>query len=332
MKIARITGFGCYVPDKVLTNQDLEQMVDTNDEWIVSRTGIQERHISSQEQASSDLALISATNALNDAGLCADDIDLIVVGTTSPDMLFPSTGCILQAKLGVPTTAVCLDVSAACSGMMYALEVANNMLRAGAYRKALVVGVDTLTKFSDFTDRNTCILFGDGAATFVLEMDTDKDGFDVVGLKLSSDGNCADLLKIPGCGSRNPASQDVIDKRLQYITMDGQAVYKHAVNSMSGISKAVLEESGLGLDDISLLIPHQANIRIIKSVGKKLKLSSDKVFINLEKYGNTSSASVGIALREAFDTNRIKHGDNIVMTTFGAGFTTAGGVLRYIKN
>jgi len=332
VKIARITGFGCYVPDKVLTNQDLEQMVDTNDEWIVSRTGIQERHISSQEQASSDLALISATNALNDAGLCADDIDLIVVGTTSPDMLFPSTGCILQAKLGVPTTAVCLDVSAACSGMMYALEVANNMLRAGAYRKALVVGVDTLTKFSDFTDRNTCILFGDGAATFVLEMDTDKDGFDVVGLKLSSDGNCADLLKIPGCGSRNPASQDVIDKRLQYITMDGQAVYKHAVNSMSGISKAVLEESGLGLDDISLLIPHQANIRIIKSVGKKLKLSSDKVFINLEKYGNTSSASVGIALREAFDTNRIKHGDNIVMTTFGAGFTTAGGVLRYIKN
>ena len=332
MKIARITGFGCYVPDKVLTNQDLEQMVDTNDEWIVSRTGIQERHISSQEQASSDLALISATNALNDAGLCADDIDLIVVGTTSPDMLFPSTGCILQAKLGVPTTAVCLDVSAACSGMMYALEVANNMLRAGAYRKALVVGVDTLTKFSDFTDRNTCILFGDGAATFVLEMDTDKDGFDVVGLKLSSDGNCADLLKIPGCGSRNPASQDVIDKRLQYITMDGQAVYKHAVNSMSGISKVVLEESGLGLDDISLLIPHQANIRIIKSVGKKLKLSSDKVFINLEKYGNTSSASVGIALREAFDTNRIKHGDNIVMTTFGAGFTTAGGVLRYIKN
>lgn len=329
MKIARITGFGSYVPEKVLTNTDLEKMVDTNDEWIVSRTGIKERHIADDNQASSDLAVHSVQNALADAGLKADDIDLIVVGTTTPDMLFPSTACIIQEKIGVPSTAVCFDVSAACSGMMYALEVANNMLKAGSYRKALVVGVDTLTKYVDFSDRNTCILFGDGAGTFVLETETDKKGFDVTGLKLSSDGSCYDLLKIPGCGSLHPASQEVLDAKLQYITMDGQAVYKHAVTSMATISKEVLKECDLALEDISLLVPHQANIRIIKSVGKKLKLPEEKVFINLEKYGNTSSASVGIALREAFDTDRIKDGDTIVMTTFGAGFTTAGGVLQY---
>lgn len=331
MKTARITGFGSYVPEKVLTNSDLEKIVDTNDEWIVTRTGIKERRISADDQSSSDLAFESTTRALADAGLSADEIDLIVVGTTTPDMLFPSTGCILQERLGVPTTAVCLDVSAACSGMMYALEVANNMLKAGSYRRALVIGVDTLSKYTDFTDRNTCILFGDGAATFVLETESDKSGFDVVGLKLSCDGSGADKLKIPGCGSLNPASERVLEERLQYITMDGQAVFKHAVGSMANASKKALEENGLGLEDIALLIPHQANIRIINSVGKKLKLGADKVFINLEKYGNTSGASVGIALREAFDAGRIKAGDHIVMTTFGAGFTTAGGVLHYVE-
>ncbi|MDP8297210.1 MAG: beta-ketoacyl-ACP synthase III [Candidatus Orphnella occulta] len=324
-KLVGITGLGMYVPKKVLTNQDLEKMVDTSDEWITSRTGIEKRRIAQPGTPSSALAAKAAKKALESAKLKPEDIELIIVATITPDMPFPSTACFVQSKIGAKNAA-CFDIGAACSGFIYGLVTARHFIDSGMYKNALVIGVEVLTSATDYTDRNTCVLFGDGAGAAVLQPVTSGG---ILSHYLGADGDLANLLYLPGGGSRNPASKDTLKNRLHYIKMSGTEVFKSAVRLMTDAATHAVCDAHLGCKDISLLIPHQANIRIINSVRKRIGLPEDKVYLNVAKYGNVSAASTIIALCEAVKEKRIKKGDIVVLVAFGAGFTWGSIVLKW---
>lgn len=316
---AKIAGVGFYVPEKVLTNDDLCRMVDTTDEWIVKRTGIKKRHIAAEQEATSDLAAEAAKRALAAANVRPEELDCIIVGTCTPDMFFPSTACLVQKKIGAGTCG-CYDVSAACSGMIYALSAGNAYIQSGQYKTVLVIGADTLSKMVDFTDRATCVLFGDGAGAMVLQA-SDQPGIEYV--ELGADGNQSDILVIPAGGSRMPATHETVDKKLHYVQAAGREVFKLAVRVMEELVVEALKRSNLRPEDIDLLIPHQANMRIIEAGQKRLGLSSDRVLANIDQYGNTTAATIPIGLAEAIDSGRAKPGDRILMVSFGAGFTWA---------
>ncbi len=319
-----IIGIGSYTPPKVVTNSDLEKMVDTSDEWIVTRTGIKERRIAESDVATSDLSFEAAKMALASANLSPKDIDLIIVATVTPDMLFPATACILQDKLGAECPG--FDLSAGCSGLIYALSVGAQFVANGTYNNVLVVGAEVLSKITDWQDRSTCVLFGDGASAIVLGP-VERGGFR--SFVLGADGSGGKLLELPAGGSRLPASYETVSQRLHYIKMNGREVFKFAVKIMGEAALEAIEKAGLTPSDIDLFIPHQANIRIIESAAERLKLSMDRVFINLDRYGNTSSASVGIALHEALLSGRIREGNRVVMVGFGAGLTWGACVLEW---
>jgi len=323
---ARITGTGLYVPKKVLTNFDIEKMVDTSDEWIRERTGIRERRIAANEEAASDLALMASNEALKSAGLKARKLDLIIVATVSGDMPLPSTACILQHRIGAKKAAA-FDVNAACSGFIYALSTADAYIRAGIYRRVLVVGSEVLSRLTDWTDRSTCVLLGDGAGAVVLEA-TDGDR-GILSVKLNADGSMWDLLHIPAGGSRMPATEKTVKEGLHHIKMRGNETFKVAVRTLEKLVLSTLKEHKLNPEDISLLIPHQANLRIISATAKRLGLGLEKVMINLDRYGNTSAASIPIALDEAVRSGRVREGDYIILEAFGGGLTWASALIKW---
>ncbi|XEC97069.1 beta-ketoacyl-ACP synthase III [Paenibacillus tarimensis] len=319
-----IIGTGKYVPERILTNQELEQMVDTNDEWIVTRTGIRERRMAAPEQATSDLAYEASVKALEASGVSAEDIDLIVVATITPDMFFPSTACLLQEKLGAKKAAA-FDLSAACSGFIYGLANASSMIASGMYKHVLVVGAECLSRITDYTDRNTCILFGDGAGAVVLGRVPEGRGFR--SFELGADGSGGELLKVCGGGSRLPATEGSVGDRQHFIQMAGSDVFKFAVRIMGSAAEDALSKAGMTKADIDLLIPHQANIRIIQSALNRLDLPEEKCMVNLDKYGNVSAGSIPIALAEAVEEGRIQEGDTLVFVGFGGGLTWGASVL-----
>ncbi|WP_426447167.1 beta-ketoacyl-ACP synthase III [Paenibacillus sp. S-38] len=319
-----IIGSGKYVPDRVLTNQQLEQMVETNDEWIVTRTGIRERRLAEAEQAASDLAYEASLKAIAQAGITPEEIDLIIVATVTPDMSFPSTSCILQDKLGAKKAAA-FDLSAACSGFIYGLANASNFIATGTYKYALVVGAEVLSRITDYTDRNTCILFGDGAGAVVLGQVPEGRGFK--SFELGADGSGGPLLKVEAGGSRCPSTPESLQGKGHYIYMAGSDVFKFAVRIMGSAAEEALRKAGIEKSDIDLLVPHQANIRIIQSALNRLELSEDKCMINLDKYGNMSAASIPVALAEAVEEGRVKEGDCLVLVGFGGGLTWGASVL-----
>ncbi len=323
---ARITGTGLYVPKKVLTNFDIEKMVDTSDEWIRERTGIRERRIAAKEEAASDLALMASNEALKSAGLKARKLDLIIVATISSDMLLPSTACILQHRIGAKKAAA-FDVNATCSGFIYALSTADAYIRAGIYERVLVVGSEVLSRITDWTDRSTCVLLGDGAGAVVLEA-TDGDS-GILSVKLNADGSMWDLLHIPAGGSRRPATEKTVKEGLHHIKMRGNETFKVAVRTLEKLVLSTLKEHKLSPEDISLLIPHQANLRIISATAKRLGLGLEKVMINLDRYGNTSAASIPIALDEAVRSGRVRKGDYIILEAFGGGLTWASALIKW---
>ncbi len=328
IRTVSIIGTGSYVPEKVLTNHDLEKIVDTTDEWIHSRTGMRERHIAAADQATSDLATEAAKAALADAGISAEEVDLLVVATLSPDMFFPSTACFVQEKIGAKN-AFCYDLGAACSGFLYALDNAKNQIASGAVKTALVIGAEKMSTFIDWEDRGTCILFGDGAGAAVLQ--AGGEGRGIMQSVMGSDGSLADLLWTPGGGSRNPASHEMIDQRQQYLKMKGREVFKHAVVRMTEAVVQALEKNSVDVGDIKCFIPHQANVRIIDAIAKRLDIA-DRIYTNVGKYANTSSAALAIALDEAVKDGTIQQGDLVAMTVFGGGFTWGANVLEWNKS
>lgn len=321
-----IIGTGKYVPEKILTNSDLEKMVETNDEWIVSRTGIRERHIAAPEEATSDLAYQAAVRALDSAGMKPEDLDLIIVATITPDTAFPSTACILQDKLGAKGAAA-FDLSAACSGFVYSLATAVGFIQNGMYNNALIIGADTLSRITDYTDRNTCVLFGDGAGAVIVGEVPEGRGFK--SFDLGAEGAGGPLLKLEGGGSRLPASAATVEGKKHYIYMNGREVFKFAVRVMGTATEKVLNKAGLSKEDIDLFVPHQANIRIIQSAMQRLDLPEEKCVINVDKYANTSAASIPLALVEAAEEGRIKEGDTVLMVGFGGGLTWGASVLTW---
>lgn len=326
MKRSKIVGTGSYVPKMVLTNFDLENMVNTSDEWIIERTGIRERRIAGKDEATSDLAYEASQRALKAAGIKPKDIDLILLATTTPDMLFPSTACILQDRLNAQKAAA-FDISAACSGFIYALSIADQFIKAGIYKTILVIGAELLSRITDWSDRTTCILFGDGAGAAVIQPSGDRRG--IISTHLHSDGTLKDLLYLPGGGSRTPASKRSLEKRLHYIKMRGNETFKVAVRNLEEVALEALRANDFKPSDIDLFIPHQANIRIIQAIAKRLELPMEKVLVNIDRYGNTSAASIPIALDEAVNEGRIKEGDLILMEAFGGGLTWASAIIRW---
>lgn len=319
-----VIGTGKYVPEKILTNHDMEKMMDTNDEWIVSRTGIRERHIAAPDEATSDLAYEAAKAAAASAGISPSDIELIIVATITPDSAFPSTACILQDKLGAKGAAA-FDLSAACSGFVYGLATATSFIQSGMYNNALVIGVDCLSRITDYSDRNTAVLFGDGAGAVILGEVPEGRGFK--SFDLGAEGAGGPLLNIQAGGSRLPASETTLANKQHYIYMNGREVFKFAVRVMGTATIDVLDKAGLSKEDVDLFIPHQANIRIIQSAMQRLELPEDKVVINVDKYANTSAASIPLALVEAAEEGRMKAGDTILMVGFGGGLTWGASVL-----
>lgn len=326
-----IIGTGSYVPEKILTNDDLAKIVDTSDEWITTRTGIKQRRIAAENEATSDMAAAAAERAMASAGITAGEVDLIVVATVTPDMFFPSTACFVQKKIGA-ANAVCFDVSAACSGFLYALQVARHFVNARSHTTALVIGAEKLSSLINWQDRNTCVLFGDGAGAAVIryapESDADAPGR-VLSTVMGSDGNLANLLKVPGGGSACPVTPENADDRLNTIHMEGRETFKHAVTRMLQASEKALAMAGLTPEDVSLVIPHQANARIITAIADRLSLPPEKTFMNLDKYGNTSAATIPVALDEASRQGRLKKGDILLLVAFGGGFTWASSVVRW---
>ena len=323
----QLLGTGSYTPEKILTNRDLEKMVDTNDEWITTRTGIRERRIATAEQATSDLALMAASRALSNAGVAADELDVILIATCTPDMAFPSTATLVQHQLGA-TNAFAMDLSAACSGFIFGLETARNLLESGRYRTALVIGAEKMSSLLDWQDRGTCILFGDGAGAAVLRREEGSLG----GLGpciLGSNGSLSELLQVPAGGSRCPVIPEVLAERSNTITMAGQEVFKHAVLNMTDTAKRLLKLSEWDPSELALVIPHQANQRILEAIRTRVGVDKDNVFVNVDKYGNTSAASIGIALDEAVAQGRLKPGDRVMLLAFGAGFTWGGLLLEW---
>jgi 3-oxoacyl-[acyl-carrier-protein] synthase-3 len=324
-----ITGTGCCLPDKILTNEQIAKMVDTSDEWITTRTGIKERRVAGETMATSDLSIAAAKKALEAAELDPKQLDVIVVATCTPDFLFPSTACLVQDAIGA-TNAAAFDVSAACSGFMYGLATVKGLIESGLHKRALVIGADALSKFTDWSDRSTCILFGDGAGAMILEKtDNPASSHRILSIDLGADGSETEILKIPGGGSRHPISKEGFNGQPPYIHMDGKEVYRHAVTRMIATAEHALEKAGKKPTDLSLLIPHQANLRIIESIAKRMNLPMDKVFLNIHKYGNMSAATTIIALDEAHRSGRLKKGDLVELIAFGAGLTWGAAVIQW---
>jgi 3-oxoacyl-[acyl-carrier-protein] synthase-3 len=321
-----IIGTGSYVPEKILTNDDLSRMVDTSDEWITTRTGIKERRVAAKDEYTSDMAAKAALKAIEQANISPEEINLILVATATPDMLFPATACFVQKKIGA-TNAACLDVSAACAGFLFAIEIAQQFITSHTYDTVLVIGADKLTSITNWGDRNTCVLFGDGAGAAILRHRGGSHG--VISTHIGSDGRYSDILFMPGGGSRCPITRDNVELNLATIHMTGKEVYKQAVIAMLNAAKKALELAGLKIEDISCVIPHQANLRIIEGIADRLGIPIDKFYVNLDRYGNTSAAAVAIALDEANRTGRIKPGDYILMVVFGGGLTWASTVIEW---
>lgn len=317
---AAILGLGTYVPSKILTNDDLAKVVDTSDEWITTRTGIKRRHVAAPDQTTSDLAFLASERALAQSGVRAEDLDLILVGTASPDMYFPATACLIQERLGAPR-AWAFDLLAACSSFVYGLITASQLIETGMIRHALVVGAETLTRLVDWTDRSTCILIGDGAGAVVLGPSTSGAGI-LCGI-LGADGSAGDLLKLPAGGSRIPITTTVIEQNLHRARMDGQAVFKLAVRTIPKLIEQTVAKAGWTMADIDRIIPHQANLRIIEAMANQLKLPMTKFAVNVQEYGNTSAASVPLALSDAIHDGQVSPGDRIILAAFGGGFTYA---------
>jgi len=322
----KIRSTGVYLPDKVLTNADLEKMVDTSDEWITTRTGIKERRIVSKEQVTSDLAVNAARMALERGGLKAEDVDLILVATNTPDTIFPATACWVQKKLGIKEIPA-FDLEAGCTGLLYALIVAESLILSGTARRILLIGADILTKITNWEDRSTCVLFGDGAGAFILEESDDDSG--LISHFWGADGSLAELLILPGGGTLHPANEKTVEKKLHYLTMKGNEVFKHAVKRMGESALEALKRAGLDKSQVDYLIPHQANLRIIDASGERLNLPKEKIVANIHKYGNMSVATIPVALHELAEEGKLQKGKIIVMVAFGAGFTWAAAVYRW---
>ena len=325
---AHVVGWGRYVPNRVLTNDDLARMVDTSDEWIRTRTGIRERHLAEDGETTVRMATRAARQALEVAGLSPNQLDLIIVATVTSDYLFPAAACLVQDALGA-TGAAAFDLSAGCSGFVYGLSVAANLLSAGTYHTALVIGAETLSRFTDWADRNTCVLFGDGAGAVVLQAGENEGG--VLATVLGADGSGGDLLQVPAGGSRTPASHRTVADRLHFIQMKGREVFRFAVRAIPAATREVLERAGFSLADVDLLIPHQANQRIIEAATRSLGIPPEEVYSNLERYGNTSAASIPIALSEAAEDGCIQPGALVVCVGFGAGLTWGAAAIRWTR-
>lgn len=326
-KRSGIIGLGRYLPARVLTNKELEKMVDTTDEWIITRTGIRERRIARPDEATSDMAVEAAKAALKDASLTPADIDLIIVATITPDMFFPATACLVQDKLGCRTIPA-FDVSVACSGFIYGIAIADQFIRSGTYKHALVIAAEKLSSITDWSDRSTCVLFGDGAGAAVLGP-VEHGG--ILSVSLGANGKQGDLIKLPAGGSRIPTTPKSIEDRLHFIKMNGAELFKHAVKIMADAALGATQQLGLTADDIKLVIPHQANIRILNAVAKRMGLTEDKIYLNIEKYGNMSAASSAVALVEAVKEGRIKKGDKILLDAFGGGLTWGAIVIEWSR-
>lgn len=324
----KIAGTGSYLPEKILTNADLEKMVDTNDAWIVERTGIRERHMAAEGEVTTDLAFHAATRALEAAKLTAHDIDLIIFATVSGDQVMPSSAAILQKKLGA-RHVMAFDLSAACSGFVYGASVADQFIRTGMYKNVLVVGAEVLHRYVNYKDRETCILFGDGAGAAIFTRADNKDDSRIFSTHLRADGSLGDLFVLPAGGSAIPFTQEVLEKELQYVRMKGREIFKNAVRTMSQVCQEALDTNGMAIEEVDWLIPHQANLRIIDAVGSHFGIDPKKVIINVERTGNTSAATVPIALDEAVRDGRIKRGQNVLLTAFGAGLTSGSLLMRY---
>jgi len=326
---AKISALGCYVPPRVLTNQDLEKMVETNDEWIVERTGIRERHIADAEVATSDMAVEAARCALAQRGVAAAEVNAIIVCTVTPDMFFPSTACLVQNRLGA-RGAWGFDLVAACSGFVYGLTTGAHLVAAGTHRKVLVIGSDTMSRIIDYTDRTTCVLFGDAAGAMLIEPAGDgENGAGFIDFLGEVDGSGGDYLKMPAGGSRLPSSHETIDQRLHYVHQDGGQVFKYAVRKMYESCHELLKRNGLSGKDVSLLVPHQANRRIITAAADRLGLPPEKVMINIDRYGNTTAATIPLATRDAIQQGRLKRGDLVVFAAVGAGYTVGASLWRW---
>ena len=323
---AKITALGCYVPPGVLTNQDLEKMVETNNQWILDRTGIVERHIATPDIATSDMAVEAAKIALAQNGVAASDLDAIIVCTVTPDMLFPSTACLVQDRLGAKG-AWGFDLIAACSGFVYGMTTAAHFVMAGTHKKVLVIGSDTMSRIIDYTDRGTCILFGDGAGAMLVEPAAEGEGF--LGFLNEIDGSGGDYLKQPAGGSRMPATAETVAQRLHFVKQDGQQVFKYAVRKMYELSRDLLGRHGLTGKDVKLLIPHQANRRIITAAADRLGLREDQVIVNIDRYGNTTAGTIPLATRDAIEQGKLKKGDLVIFATVGAGFTAGVNLWRW---
>lgn len=322
MANAKITALGCFTPPHVLTNEDLSKMVETTDQWIVERTGIRERHIADKNVATSDMAVEAAKIALANAGCDASDLDAILVCTVTPDMLFPSTACLVQDRLGAKG-AWGFDLIAACSGFVYGLTTAAHLVSAGSHKKVLVIGADTMSRIIDYTDRSTCVIFGDGAGAMLVEQGDGTDGF--IDFHHEIDGSGGEFLKMPAGGSRMPPTCETVEKRLHYVKQEGQQVFKYAVRKMYELCSDLLDRNNLKPDDIACLIPHQANKRIICAVSERMGLS-DRVIVNIDRYGNTTAATIPLATRDAIESGKLKKGDLVLFTAVGAGYT-AGALL-----
>ena len=323
---ASITGIGSYLPSKVLTNYDLEKMVDTSNDWIIQRTGIKERRIVENGVTTSDLATQSSLRAMEDAGVSPKDLDMIITSTITPDHIFPSTSCYIQQKIGA-TRACAFDILAACAGFIYAMSIGQSFINSGAMKTVLVVGAECLSKITDYTDRATCVLFGDGAGAVIIQRNPVKH--EILSSSLAADGSEADVLIMPGGGARNPASLESIQQRMHYIQFKGKEVFKLAVNNITNLILKTTKENGFTLEDIDLIIPHQSNLRIIEATMEKLGLPMEKAFVNIDKYGNTSSASVPIAIDEARKEGRLRKGNIVMLVAFGGGLTWGSSVIRW---
>ncbi len=316
---ARIIGLGSYLPERVLSNQDLEKLVDTSDEWIVSRTGMRQRRIAAEDEYASTMGVGAAREALANANLAVDDIDLILIATMTPDYISPSTAAVVQSLLGAKEIPA-MDLSAACTGFIYSLSMAKALVDSGMYRNVLVIGAEKMSAFMDYADRNTCVLFGDGASAAVV---SDRGaGLLIETVSLGADGNLAELIIIPGGGARHPATAETLEKRLHYFKMNGKEVFKHAIRRGVSASKQCLQQAGYHANDLSWIVPHQANIRILDAIGKALEIPEERVFTTIEKTGNTSAASVGIALDQLLKAHKVEAGEHLLLVAFGGGFTS----------
>lgn len=325
---SKVSGVGSYLPEKLLTNADLEKLVDTTDQWVTERTGIKRRHVASSDEVTSDLCYNATLKALDAANLTAKDIDFIIVATSSPDQVMPSTACVLQNKLGLSGVPG-FDLAAACSGFVYALSIADQFIKSGMYKNILIVGAEIITRLINYKDRETCILFGDGAGAFVISRTDKDDQQGILSTHLHAYGECGDLFVLPAGGSKIPFTQDALDKNLQFVTMKGREIFRHAVRTLTECCKEALESNGVNSEQVDWVVPHQANIRILHSVAEYFGIPQSKLVVSLHETGNTSAASVPLAFDMAIANGQIKRGQMILIAAFGAGLTSGSVLLRY---